>query len=192
MNHGHDHAAVAVDTRSAARNGWIYTTHYQWRDGNGHLSSSVLVVRSRDGGRTFDRPVEVAPTPLHNVSEMPVVLSDGTVVASFVDVVDTEPPLTTRRAWVIRSTDGATTFSTASLVADRCGPPPAFQLSALAVDASDGPFRDRLYFSCRESGGGAVVVTSSSDRGQTWNRPGVIVGSAEGGAEARRVMTRRR
>jgi BNR repeat protein len=190
VGHGHDHPAVVVDLGSPARKGWIYvSSHYQWRDGNSQLQSSVFVARSRDGGKTFDSPVETSPTPLHNVSEMPVVLSDGTIVASFVDSEESGAALTNRRAWVIRSSDGATTFSRASHASDQCGPPPPFQLSALAVDASNGPLRDRLYFACRQSGGGPIVVTSSADRGATWNRPGVAVGPDTPGKDVRRVAS---
>jgi len=99
----------------------------------------VFVARSRDGGRTFDRPTEVTATSLHQFGEMPVVLADGTVVASFVEDAWSRPFLANRRGLVIRSTDGATTFSPAALVNDTCGPPPPFQLSALAVDRSKGP-----------------------------------------------------
>ncbi len=190
IGHGHDHPAIAVDLSSERRKGWIYiTTHYEWRDGNGQLVSTVFVARSRDGGRTFDRPTEVPATSLHDFGEMPVILSDGTVVASFVEDTWSSPYFANRRAWVMRSTDGATTFSQPSLANDGCGPPPGFQLSALAVDTSDGPLRDRLYFACRQSGGGSVVVTSSADRGTTWNRPGVVVGSSPVDADARRVMS---
>src|SRR5262249_24272341 len=144
VGHGHDHPAVVVDRTPGRRKDWIYvTSHYQWRDGNGQLSASIYVTRSRDGGRTFDRAVEVSPSSLHNSSEMPVVLSDGTLVSSFVDLIWSSPPSANRRVWVMRSSDDATKFSTPSLVTDRCGPPPGFQLSALAVDASDGPLRDR-------------------------------------------------
>jgi hypothetical protein len=190
IGHGHDHPAIVVDRTAGRRKDWIYvTTHYQWRDGNGQLSATVYVTRSRDGGRTFDRATEVAATSLHNISEMPVVLSDGSLVASFVDDTWARPFLANRRAWVMRSTDGATTFSPASFVNESCGPPPTFQLSALAVDASDGPFRDRLYFACRQSGGGSIVVKSSADRGATWDRPGVLVGSSPMDADVRRVMS---
>jgi hypothetical protein len=190
IGHGHDHPAIAVDTTPGPRHGWIYiTTHYEWRDGTGDLRSSVFVARSRDGGRTFDRPTDVAATPLHDFGEMPVVLPDGSVVASFVEDAWSRPHFANRRAWVMRSTDGATTFSLPSLVNDGCGPPPGFQLSALAVDTSDGPFRDRLYFACRQSGGGSIVVTASGDRGVTWNRPGVVVGPSPVDVDARRVMS---
>jgi hypothetical protein len=190
IGHGHDHPAIAVDLSSERRKGWIYiTTHYGWRDGNGQMASTVFVVRSRDGGRTFDRPTEVPATSLHDFGEMPVILSDGSVVASFVEDAWSRPYFANRRAWVMRSSDGATAFSAPSLANDGCGPPPGFQLSALAVDASGGPFRDRLYFACRQSGGGPIVVTSSADRGDTWNRPGVVVGSSPVDADARRVMS---
>jgi hypothetical protein len=43
--------------------------------------------------------------------------------------------------------------------------------------------------SLAESGGGPVVVAASTDRGDTWNRAGVAVGSSPAGKEAQRVMT---
>jgi len=188
---GHDHPAVTVDVGSAQRKGWIYlTTHYQWRDGNAQPGSTVFVARSRNGGRTFDRATEIMATSgLHAFGEMPVVLTDGTVVASFVEDAWTPPYFASRRAYVSRSTDGATTFSPAVLVNDTCGPPPGFQLSALAVDQSNGPFRDRLYFACRQSGGGSIVVTHSTDQPNAWNRPGATVGSRPPDRNARRVMS---
>jgi len=186
----HDHPAVAVDPGSAKRGGWIYvTTNHQPRDGNGQVASRFFIARSRDGGKSFDAPITLKPNNLATIGEMPVVLGDGTVVASYVDDVDTRPYFPRRRAWVVRSTDGATTFSEPLFVNDTCGPPPTFQLSALAVDTSDGPFRDRLYFACRQNDGGPIVVSHSADRGDTWNRPGVAVGPGAIDTQARRVMT---
>ena len=57
------------------------------------------------------------------------------------------------------------------------------------VYASDGPFRDRLYFACRQSSGGPVVVTTSSDGGENWTRPSIVIGSGRVDSDARRVMT---
>jgi hypothetical protein len=186
----HDHPAIAADLVSPLRKGWLYvTTHHEPRDGNGELAVSVFIARSRNGGKSFDDPVTVRPNNLHNYGEMPAVLTDGTVVASFVDDVDSAPYLPRRRAWIVRSTDGASSFSEPLFVNDVCGPPPSFQLSALVADTSDGPFRDRLYFACRQSDGGPVVVTASGDRGSTWNRPGVAVGPSEIDGQVRRVMT---
>ena len=49
------------------------------------------------------------------------------------------------------------------------GGPPQFALSTFAADPSSGPFRDRLYFACNKLGGDAVLVTASSDGGETWS-----------------------
>ena len=188
---GHDHPALVVDVRSPSRKGWAYiTTTRAWRDGNGDEVSGVFVVRSRDGGKSFDDPTIVAPNGLHNGAEMPAILSDGTLIASFVDESRSPPRFERRRAWIIRSENGGSSFSTPFLVSnDVCGPPPVFQLSALVADASEGPSRDRLYFACRQSGGGPVVIVSSKDRGKTWNRPGVAVGPTTIDVNTRRVMT---
>jgi len=185
-----DHPAIAVDPGSAARKGWIYvTTHHEPRDGNARLASRLFVARSRDGGKSFDSAVTIRPNNLHTSAEMPVVLADGTVLASFVDGIYEGPPLASRRAWVVRSTDGATTFSEPLFVNDACGPPPPFQLSALAADTSNGPFRDRLYYACRQRDGGPIVVSHSQDRGDTWNRPPVAAGPRGLDTHARRVVT---
>jgi hypothetical protein len=116
------------------------------------------------------------------------VLSNGTLVASFVDDTWTAPNLPRRHAWVVRSTDGGVTFEEPRLVNEACGQPPNFQLSSLAVDRSPGPFRDRLYFACRQAGGGPVLVTSSRDGGITWGAP-VTAGLSAVDPTARRVMT---
>jgi hypothetical protein len=130
-----------------------------------------------------------SPSELHNFTEMPVVLSDGTLIASFVEETWSAPYRERRRAWTIRSVDGGVTWSSPHLINEECGPPPGFQLSALASDASNGPFHDRLYFACRQSGGGPVVVTTASDRGETWTRPSIVIGSGRADMDALRVMT---
>jgi hypothetical protein len=120
---------------------------------------------------------------------MPIVLADGTVIASFVDDTWIAPYFERRHAWIMRSTDGATTFSAPLFVNQACGPPPGFQLSAFAVDRSETASRDRLYFACRQNAGGPVLVFASGDRGDSWNRPGVVVGLPGVDAAARRVMS---
>jgi len=109
---------------------------------------------------------------------MPVVLTDGTLLESFVDATYTpdsggtqarEVLFDRRRAWVTRSSDGGFTFSAPSFVTDACGPPPGYRLSAFAADVSRGPYDGRLYFACRAAGGGPIVVTHSRDRGETWS-----------------------
>jgi hypothetical protein len=184
-----DHPSVTVDPGSPAQANWIYiTSHLEWGDGTPQRKSAVFVARSRDGGKAFDVPVLVTPSALHNFAETPVVLLNGTLVASYVDDTWAAPNLPRRHAWVVRSTDGGVTFEAPRLVNEVCGPPPNFQLSSLAVDHSPGPFRDHLYFACRQNAGGPVVVSSSADGGLTWAAP-VPVGPLAVDASARRMVT---
>jgi hypothetical protein len=179
----HDHTTMAMDLSAGPRRGWIYlSSHRPLRADDGLLRYGVYMVRSRNGGRTFDDPVYVVVNNLHNLPEMPAVLADGTLFQSFVDCCHSNDTGTTasvsatqktvifqqRRAWVIRSTDGGYSFSTPLFVTDACGPPPGYRLSAFAADGSAGPFTGRLYFACREKGGGPIVINHSRDRGETW------------------------
>ena len=172
----HDHPVMAIDLSQSARHGWVYvSSHRGIRADDGIRRYGPWVARSRDAGKSFDDPVSVIPNNVHNFAEMPVVLSDGTLVVSFVDGfypterVDRDGAFERRRAWIVRSTDGGRTFSVPLFVNDACGPPPGFRLSALAADTSSSSFRDRLYFACREKGGGAIVVNHSGDRGERWS-----------------------
>src|SRR5204863_2631991 len=157
-----DHPAISVDRSAGMRKDWIYiTSHLEWSDGTDQRKSAVFVARSRDGGRRFDVPTMLAPNTSHNISEMPVVLSNGTLIVAFVERPWTSPFPASRRAWTSQSVDGAVSLSAPRLINEECGPPPPFQLSSLATDLSHGKFRDRLYFACRKSGGGPVVVAAS-------------------------------
>jgi len=174
----HDHPVMAIDLHESSHRGWMYiSSHRSTRADDGVRRYGPWIVRTRDGGKSFDDPVTVIPNNLHNFAEMPVVLSDGTVIVSFVDGfypterADRDGSFERRRAWIVRSTDGGHTFFVPLFVTAACSPPPAFRLSALAADTSRGSFRDRLYFACREKGGGAIVVNHSADRGERWSEP---------------------
>ena len=180
LGRNHDHPTMSVDLSQGPRRGWIYVASHRGRSADdGHYRYGVWIARSRNGGKSFDDPVFVIPNNLHNLTEMPVVLSDGTLIVSFVDATFTpdsgrtpaagEVLFDRRRAWVVRSSDGAFTFSPPLFVTDACGPPPGYRLSAFAADVSKGQFDGRLYFACRAAGGGPIVVTHSRDRGETWS-----------------------
>ncbi|MBI3401183.1 MAG: exo-alpha-sialidase [Acidobacteria bacterium] len=178
LGRNHDHPVMTVDLGLSSRKGWVYlSSHRSIRADDGVRRYGPWIVRSRDGGKTFDDPMTVVPNNIHNFAEMPVVLADGTLVVSFVDgYYPTDRPerdgtFERRRAWIIRSTDGGYTFSVPLFANDACGPPPGFRLSALAADRSAGSFRDRLYFACREKGGGPIVINYSADRGERWSTP---------------------
>jgi hypothetical protein len=190
----HDHPTMTLDLSTTSRRGFIYVlSHHPIRDADGARRWSVFMARSRDGGKSFDDPVNIFPNNLHNLAEMPVALRDSTVVASFVDASHrTDRPngdandqsFERRRAWIIRSTDGGQTFSTPLFVNDACGPPPGFRLSAFAADISDGPFSGRLYFACRQAGGGRIVLSRAVDGREQWAAP-IALGDESNVAEER-------
>jgi len=173
-----DHTTMVVDQKAGPRQGWAYiSSNRPTRVGDGLARNAVQIIRSRDGGKTFDDPIYLTPNNLKMFAEMPVVMPDGTLIESFVDaaqMVDTggtrrvDVLFDRRRAWVVRSTDGGYSFSAPMFVTDACGPPPGYRLSAFAADLSSGPFAGRLYFVCREKGGGPIVLTYSRDGGETW------------------------
>ncbi len=194
LGRGHDHPVMIVDLTASSHRGWIYvSSHRGTRGDEGVLRYGPWIARSRDGGKSFDDPVTIVPNNLHNLTETPAVLSDGAVVVSFVDAgyfvagSAREGSFGARRAWVIRSADGGHTFSPPLFVNDACGPPPGFRLSAMAVDASSGPFRDRLYFACRAKGGGGIVVSASSDRGEHWTTAVALPAGADAPAPDERI-----
>jgi hypothetical protein len=184
-----DHPVMTIDLHSTAHRNWIYvTSHRATRGEDGARRYGPWIARSRDGARSFDDPVTVVPNNIHNFAEMPAVLSDGTLIMSFVDGFyqtesSDEAAFERRRAWVVRSSDGGHTFSMPLFVNDACGPPPSFRLSALVADADSTRYRDRLYFACRERGGGPIVVNHSADRGERWSAP-VPVSAGDGDAVA--------
>jgi hypothetical protein len=177
-----DHPTIATDTTGSAWRGSVYVMSGQ----------SIQVVRSRDGGRTFAPPIRMTPNNLINLAEKPAVLSDGSLVLSFVDAGRRRDSANAigffphRRSWLVRSVDGGETFGNPSFVTDTCGPPPRFQQSFLAVDPSPA-FRDRLYFACRRAGGGPIVVARSADRGARWSEP-VPVSAESADTSVSRVM----
>jgi hypothetical protein len=194
LGRGYDHPTLVIDGVSRERKGWLYVL--SWRtihSDDGKQRAAIVVVRSLDGGKTFAEPAQVVPNNLINLAEMPVVLSDGTLIASFVDAARYVANLRSVdrfdrwRAWVVRSVDGGHSFSMPLFVTDACGPPPSFQLSALAADTSAGPFRDRLYFICGAHGRGPIVLTYSADRGETWSDP-IAVPPARADSEPRRIL----
>ena len=107
-----DHPTMVADLSAPERAGWIYVLSSQRsRTEDGNARRSVFVARSRDAGKTFDEPVRILPSNRFHNAEVPVVLSDGTLVVSFIDdtwSTTVEPP---RRGWVTHSRDGGQSFS---------------------------------------------------------------------------------
>ena len=179
-----DREWLVVDQTAGPRRGTLYlhANAVADRTVDGDERIVFTFYRSADGGKNFSVPRKLLPDGDH----MPfgtgnsVVLSDGTFAACFpewsdrknVTSDDFKKPIGAIK--VVRSKDGGETFEKAVAAADwhGCqGWTPG--LPSLAVDASDGPFRDRLYIAWpdRRSGRCEILLSSSSDKGSTWSRP---------------------
>ena len=159
-----DHGTLAVDATGSPFSGSLYAVWWgPIGDDRGGPRSGVFIVRSADGGATFGSPTRVVPWSVRSVAMNPVVLSDGALVVPFNSVLPKSSP-----TWVVTSSDGGRTFSVPLLVTDVC----ARSFSQLGVDASPGPYRDRLYYACSDSS--HIYLLHSSDRGETWSDPTVV------------------
>lgn len=63
------------------------------------------------------------------------------------------------------------TFSAPKFITESCSSSRPVSWPSLAVDHSDGPFHDRLYWICEHDSFEGVLVHYSSDRGETWSDP---------------------
>jgi len=168
---GHDHGTLAVDQTGGRFGGSVYVaSHQSTNDDAGKVRDAVFIARSSDGGATFTEPTRIIPSYLPTFPDNPVTLADGSLIVPFANF--------TRRTadkerldllWSIISTDGGSTFSPPRYVADCAG-----GWGELAVDASSGPLRDRLYWVCWDRSNQHVYLYSSADRGETWSDPVVV------------------
>jgi hypothetical protein len=166
-----DHPTIVVDGSSPPRAGWLYVVSSLGMPAeNALVRSMVSVVRSRNGGRTFDLPTYVRPNNLTRNGQTAAVLSDGSLVISFVETNRSDGrPLGRHMAWVARSTDGGARFSDPMFVSDACGSRDhGFGQSWLVADTSHGPFRDRLYYVCNQPASRELLAAHSSDEGESW------------------------
>jgi hypothetical protein len=176
LGRGHDHETLIADNTMGPRAGSFYVVSGRMqRNRAGRGISSVFVTRSADGGNMFVPPANLVPSSLNNSALTPAVLSDGTLVVPFIDYQDHAGAdggagaLERRRVWVVVSADGGQTFSHPMFVSEACGSGGGF--ASLAVDASSGPSRDRLYLTCTNRERNTIFVHYSSDRGERWSAP---------------------
>ena len=166
---GFDHGSMAVDRRDNAL--YIVASHTV-RQTNGPSRSSAFIARSDDGGATFDAKTDVTSVNLPTFPLSPVVMSTGTLVVPFRNLARSisstpQPPLDL--TWSIASADRGRTFSAPSFVAD-CGS----RWSSVAVDASSGPHRDRIYLTCWDRAMERLYLFTTSDGGSTWSPPTLV------------------
>lgn len=177
---GHDHETFLVSTDPGTGVSEIYVTSAQ--DGKELASNagrtSVYVVRSRDGGRSFGAPTLVFPSNLSLNAMNPGILSDGSLVVSFNDfaVVTAEGQrrLERERSWIMRSRDRGKTFSAPIFVSEAC----AKTWGWLSIDETRGPFRDRMYWLCTDGNYEHVLLANSADGGEKWSKPIAVNGQS--------------
>ena len=183
----YDHPTLAVDPTDGARRGTAYVVsgHSAQSSSGSYSHLAPAVATSLDGGRTFSAQVRLQSTNVWSMPSSPVVLSDGTLGFTINDfAVDAGSAggfivLKTGRMWWATSTDGGRTLSMPHLIAEV---EEMSRWGGVAVDRSDGPFRDRLYATVDDfrEGSGGVFVYHSADRGETWsaairvNRPDTV------------------
>jgi hypothetical protein len=176
-----DRQYVFADTTSGPNHGRIYV------NGNNRADpvSDVVMFRSSDGGASFAGPAKRSGFGEFDANEMGngVVLSDGTVVILFSetkkDVRGKGERAANNLIRVVASTDGGETLSPAVTVAERFleGGRKSLvnshvaPLPVLAVDGSNGPFKDRLYaaWGDQRTGRTEIWLSYSGDRGKTWS-----------------------
>lgn len=169
-----DHELLAADRSGGRRHGTVYLAAQRTRErGGGASARQVVVLRSRDHGRSFETAARLRPFGLPLRPTGLEVLSDGRVVVTIHDRrPDARDGPGSRRAWSMTSDDGGRTFSRPRFVTGICGPSDVFPgYPYLAADGSDGPFRDRLYHACIRTGVDGVALSVSDDAGRSWSDP---------------------
>jgi hypothetical protein len=179
LGRGYEHAMLFANRVGSSKIVYL-TSRRMRRTPNNQPRHTVYLASSADGGRGFRRLAELRPS---NAALNPTglgVLGDGTLALSYfdfqrnVDGLNREGMLSRSRAWLYRSIDGGQTFSEPLLITDECasgveGSFPGYP--SFALDASNGPFRNRLYHACVRPGFEGVALTHSTDLGETWGDP---------------------
>ncbi len=208
-----DRPFIAVDNTLKSRyRGRMYISgsgRIRRAAGVGDTSSEndLMVYRSLDGGITFQPPLVFSEEQdwVNLGWTSGVVLSDGTYVTGYLEFRpigrDQElqqilrPTRPNARIKVLTFINGGETLSRGVTVSDTVVSRSGIltTLPSLAVDASVGPFRNRLYLAWNEYShdGGTVLLAYSADGGKTWSKPTTVdekdnIGESE--SEAQSVM----
>lgn len=164
---GFDYPKVAYDKM----HGDLYVVGSRAVRVDGRIRHSIVVGRSTDGGSSFPDSVRLAPSENAYEAQVPVPLSDGSLIVPFTEHGNAagDIPLAARRSWLLVSRDRGATFSAPRLIAEGCGGG-GTGWPYLAVDLTEGAHRDRLYWLCARQGMPGVWLAHSDDVGMTWSQ----------------------
>lgn len=161
--------------------------------------SVIELVRSEDGGRTWDLPVEASPvTELTGLAgrlvqgSQPAVASDGTLYVAYWDSTDDGMGEGDGEIWVATSRDRGGTFNQKELAAtflelDYYPRSSSFRLWGAGFPQLTISPNDELYIAYAAypeedlMDGGNVYMVSSLDGGQTWALPVIVNDDTTGG-----------
>ncbi len=184
---GIDRESLIMDTTQSKFGNRVYITGASdiW-DVRGSRKVGIGVWRSHDGGVSYEGPLKRAPTVNRVLSYFgnSVILSDGTLVSLFADLVVGKPEEIGNAALeIVTTTDGGDSISEAIKVDDfhPAGRSLTLSIPTLAVDSGDRPFRDRLYVTWADGRNwrSEIRFTYSQDKGKTWAKSTVIDDVAE-------------
>jgi hypothetical protein len=192
---------ITVDTTGGPHDGWIYLQGAGSISTPGVHSLNARAYYfqySADGGHTFLSQLVPVADGNYNIGFGPgVVLSDGTYLAPMGEWKNyTQPDGTTRVPISVLDHDGRWANTALKVFRAKFDKPnwplsvEVFNISdwfldrawnrsmmtMMAVDASQGPFRDRAYVVWPDvaSGRSQILLSYTSDAGKTWSRPRVI------------------
>lgn len=172
-----DAPKLAVDRSGGPAEGRVYVAATQTTRSEGEGSRRDLaVLRSSDGGDSFDPPRRIQVNDFANKNGEVAVLPDGTVLALWHELFHQGQPVDSPRLWSVRSRNGGRSFSIPSLVT-----PGFLSLSpAIAVDRSAGSYGGRTYAVWLGLGGDRNhYVAHSDDAGATWSEPLSLTGRSD-------------
>lgn len=174
-----DHPVLAVDTSGEPGAGTVYIAGIETRASRTiPYLASVALSRSTDHGETFSSPDTIWPSSLNLNVGGACVLSDGTVVVVYFDFQGPHGWIDVPRLWALRFPGGEPAPLPPYFVSDESGG----YFPSLAVGSS-GDLEDRLFLVWTRAPRSpeSILLSVSSNGGETWSRPARVSDGPETG-----------
>ncbi len=182
LGRGFEHPTMGL-RRAGGRDELVLTARRTRLADNGHPRRTIVVMRSTDGGSSFEPVNEIWPSNAGLTNTGLALTPHGGIYVSFYDYqrntggFNEDGMLTGARGWGLYSADGGATFSVPLLIDAECG------LGAPGSAFPGYPFLtaggERLYHVCARGGLDGVAL-SFSDDGEAWSHPRRLDDAPEG------------